>query len=165
MKQSLIHTTPDPSRDTVTGTKATRVSSWDALIGLGWAGLPVNPAQVRALATTDNGNNTTVSDDHLAAQAVKVDKNWYLKHPPCHCASWQQQTVTWKLLLSPTGLRIDTDVADLYRILLNGISQLNIKKDSTVNLFSSYSIKGMRINAIRTQKLAPYATCDASKKW
>lgn len=43
------------------------------------------------------------------------------------------QHVTWKLTLSPNGLRIDTNiasVADLYRILLNGISQLNINRDS-----------------------------------
>ncbi|KAI9317085.1 fungal-specific transcription factor domain-containing protein, partial [Dichotomocladium elegans] len=55
-----------------------------------------------------------------------------------------QQPVTWKLSLSPSGLRIDTNiasVADLYRILLNGISQLNINSDSTTNLFSTDSIR------------------------
>ncbi|KAG2223845.1 hypothetical protein INT45_012718 [Circinella minor] len=56
-----------------------------------------------------------------------------------------QQPVTWRLSLSPSGLRIDTNiasVADLYRILLNGISQLNINSDSTTNLFSTDSIRG-----------------------
>ncbi|KAI7885299.1 hypothetical protein K492DRAFT_234267 [Lichtheimia hyalospora FSU 10163] len=56
-----------------------------------------------------------------------------------------QQPVTWKLSLSPSGLRIDTNiasVADLYRILLNGISQLNISSESTTNLFSTDSIRG-----------------------
>ncbi|KAI8636108.1 fungal-specific transcription factor domain-containing protein [Parasitella parasitica] len=53
------------------------------------------------------------------------------------CSS--DQSVTWKLSLSPSGLRIDTNiasVADLYRILLNGISQLNINNDSTTSLFN-----------------------------
>ncbi|KAG2231677.1 hypothetical protein INT48_005160 [Thamnidium elegans] len=52
------------------------------------------------------------------------------------------QSVTWKLSLSPSGLRIDTNiasVADLYRILLNGISQLNINNDSTTSLFNPES--------------------------
>ncbi|SAL96068.1 hypothetical protein [Absidia glauca] len=56
-----------------------------------------------------------------------------------------QQPVTWKLSLSPSGLRIDTNiasVADLYRILLNGISQLNISGDSATSLFSMDSIRG-----------------------
>ncbi|CEG76116.1 hypothetical protein RMATCC62417_11054 [Rhizopus microsporus] len=50
------------------------------------------------------------------------------------------QSVTWKLSLSPSGLRIDTNiasVADLYKILLNGISQLNINNDSnSTSLFN-----------------------------
>ncbi|KAI8886023.1 hypothetical protein K501DRAFT_214451, partial [Backusella circina FSU 941] len=53
-----------------------------------------------------------------------------------------EQSVTWKLSLSPSGLRIDTNiasVADLYRILLNGISQLNINNDSTTSLFNPES--------------------------
>ncbi|KAG0783753.1 hypothetical protein G6F16_010788 [Rhizopus arrhizus] len=53
------------------------------------------------------------------------------------------QSVTWKLSLSPSGLRIDTNiasVADLYKILLNGISQLNINNDSTsIGLFNPES--------------------------
>ncbi|KAI9350379.1 fungal-specific transcription factor domain-containing protein [Pilaira anomala] len=52
------------------------------------------------------------------------------------------QSVTWKLSLSPSGLRIDTNiasVADLYRILLNGISQLNINNESTTSLFNPES--------------------------
>ncbi|KAI8975607.1 fungal-specific transcription factor domain-containing protein [Mycotypha africana] len=54
-------------------------------------------------------------------------------------APTNEQSVTWKLSLSPSGLRIDTNiasVADLYRILLNGISQLNINNDATTSLFS-----------------------------
>ncbi|CAO3609434.1 unnamed protein product [Mucor hiemalis] len=66
------------------------------------------------------------------------------------------QHVTWKLSLSPSGVRIDTNiasVADLYRILLNGISQLNINRDSHGHLtnadfttdgsFASRSIKAI----------------------
>ncbi|KAI9279656.1 fungal-specific transcription factor domain-containing protein [Sporodiniella umbellata] len=53
------------------------------------------------------------------------------------------QSVTWKLSLSPSGLRIDTNiasVADLYKILLNGISQLNINNDSnSTGLFNPES--------------------------
>ncbi|KAI9309351.1 fungal-specific transcription factor domain-containing protein [Cunninghamella echinulata] len=59
-------------------------------------------------------------------------------------ASTNQQPVTWKLSLSPNGLRIDTNiasVADLYRILLNGISQLNINGDSATSLFSMDAIR------------------------
>ncbi|ORX55740.1 hypothetical protein DM01DRAFT_1304334 [Hesseltinella vesiculosa] len=55
-----------------------------------------------------------------------------------------QQPVTWKLSLSPSGLRIDTNiasVAELYRILLNGISQLNISGDSPANLFSMDALR------------------------
>jgi hypothetical protein len=57
-------------------------------------------------------------------------------------SSSNEQSVTWKLSLSPSGLRIDTNiasVADLYRILLNGISQLNINNDSTTSLFNPES--------------------------
>ncbi|EPB81278.1 hypothetical protein HMPREF1544_12007 [Mucor circinelloides 1006PhL] len=57
-------------------------------------------------------------------------------------SSSSDQSVTWKLSLSPSGLRIDTNiasVADLYRILLNGISQLNINNDSTTSLFNPES--------------------------
>lgn len=57
-------------------------------------------------------------------------------------SSSSDQPVTWKLSLSPSGLRIDTNiasVADLYRILLNGISQLNINNDSTTSLFNPES--------------------------
>lgn len=52
------------------------------------------------------------------------------------------QHVTWKLSLSPSGVRIDTNiasVADLYRILLNGISQLNINRDSHGHLSNADS--------------------------
>ncbi|ORZ20495.1 fungal-specific transcription factor domain-domain-containing protein [Absidia repens] len=59
--------------------------------------------------------------------------------------STAHQPVTWKLSLSPSGLRIDTNiasVADLYRILLNGISQLNISGDSATSLFSMDSLRG-----------------------
>ncbi|KAL1923097.1 uncharacterized protein VTP21DRAFT_9473 [Calcarisporiella thermophila] len=43
------------------------------------------------------------------------------------------QGVTWKLSLSPSGLRIDTNIAsvqDLYKILLQGISQLSIRQEN-----------------------------------
>ncbi|KAI8070928.1 fungal-specific transcription factor domain-containing protein, partial [Gongronella butleri] len=58
-----------------------------------------------------------------------------------------QQPVTWKLSLSPSGLRIDTNiasVADLYRILLNGISQLNINDDSPAGLFSADALRSAK---------------------
>ncbi|ORX56213.1 hypothetical protein DM01DRAFT_1406549 [Hesseltinella vesiculosa] len=64
-----------------------------------------------------------------------------------------QQPVTWKLSLSPSGLRIDTNiasVADLYRILLNGISQLNINSDSATSLFSTDSIRSGSISSSST---------------
>ncbi|KAI9245344.1 fungal-specific transcription factor domain-containing protein [Phascolomyces articulosus] len=72
----------------------------------------------------------------------------------------QQQrptSVAWKLSLSPSGLRIDTNiasVADLYRILLNGISQLNINnKDASISLFSTPEvIKGVRDNRKQQQR-------------
>ncbi|OZJ03375.1 hypothetical protein BZG36_04492 [Bifiguratus adelaidae] len=60
-------------------------------------------------------------------------------------SSPQPQPVTWKLSLSPSGLRIDTNiasVADLYSILLNGISQLNINPDAATNIFSTDSLRG-----------------------
>lgn len=55
-----------------------------------------------------------------------------------------QQPVTWKISLSPSGLRIDTNIAsvtDLYHILLHGISQLNINSESATNLFSTDSLR------------------------
>ncbi|KAG0173459.1 Transcriptional activator [Apophysomyces sp. BC1034] len=78
--------------------------------------------------------------DQLAPKgAVAVIESQHLQQPQ------SQQPVTWKLSLSQSGLRIDTNiasVADLYRILLNGISQLNINSDSAANLYSTESIRG-----------------------
>ncbi|KAI7890166.1 fungal-specific transcription factor domain-containing protein [Mucor mucedo] len=75
--------------------------------------------QSTPLMTSDNGNMALTSTSGVS-----------------------EQSVTWKLSLSPSGLRIDTNiasVADLYRILLNGISQLNINNDSTTSLFNPES--------------------------
>ncbi|KAG0165824.1 Transcriptional activator [Apophysomyces sp. BC1034] len=64
------------------------------------------------------------------------------KHNPAQQA---QQPVTWKLSLSPSGLCIDTNiatVADLYQVLLNGVSQLNINNDIAIDVFSMDSLRG-----------------------
>ncbi|KAG2228116.1 hypothetical protein INT45_009162 [Circinella minor] len=65
----------------------------------------------------------------------------------------QQTSVTWRLSLSSSGLRIDTNIAsvmDLYRILLSSINQLNINRDTSIGLFStSDAIKGKHDNKIQ----------------
>ncbi|KAF7730972.1 Transcriptional activator [Apophysomyces ossiformis] len=56
-----------------------------------------------------------------------------------------QQPITWKLSLAPSGLCIDTNIAnvnELYRILLNGVSQLNINNDLGISAFSTDSLRG-----------------------
>ncbi|KAI8097393.1 fungal-specific transcription factor domain-containing protein [Halteromyces radiatus] len=80
--------------------------------------------------------------------------------------STAQQPVTWKLSLSPSGLRIDTNiasVADLYRILLNGISQLNISGDSatTWGRYAKYRSFGNR-SASSTQQQQQQEQMDTS---
>lgn len=81
----------------------------------------------------------------LGSGSLMVDQLAMAKENGTMTMSEPQQPVTWKLSLSPSGLRIDTNiasVADLYRILLNGISQLNINRESAANLFSTDSIRG-----------------------
>ncbi|KAF7732893.1 Transcriptional activator [Apophysomyces ossiformis] len=88
---------------------------------------PLNVSQGPVDQLTPRGTVAVIESQHLQQQ------------PP------SQQPVTWKLSLSQSGLRIDTNiasVADLYRILLNGISQLNINSDSGANLYSTDSIRG-----------------------
>ncbi|KAI8381173.1 fungal-specific transcription factor domain-containing protein [Radiomyces spectabilis] len=83
------------------------------------------------------------TDMFPAREPMAVAESSSSQHLLHHSAS--QQPVTWKLSLSPSGLRIDTNiasVADLYRILLNGISQLNINADSATSLFSTDTIRG-----------------------
>ncbi|KAI7855123.1 fungal-specific transcription factor domain-containing protein [Circinella umbellata] len=52
----------------------------------------------------------------------------------------QQTSVTWRLSLSSSGLRIDTNIAsvmDLHRILLSSINQLSINRDRSIGLSST----------------------------
>ncbi|KAI8989424.1 fungal-specific transcription factor domain-containing protein [Pilobolus umbonatus] len=89
-------------------------------------------------------NSTLSQDDSNTIPVMVTDSNGNNKDTNNNMAlaTSSDQSVTWKLSLSPSGLRIDTNiasVADLYRILLNGISQLNINNDSTTTLFSPES--------------------------
>ncbi|GAB5587591.1 hypothetical protein Unana1_02491 [Umbelopsis nana] len=108
---------------------------------------PFNPSSSTASSSTHNEeeeNRYSPNFDPLSQHQFNPRNSLSLISPPPQMTPAQQQPVTWKLSLSPSGLRIDTNiasVADLYRILLNGISQLNINTDST-NLFSTDSIRG-----------------------
>ncbi|CAO3660509.1 unnamed protein product [Umbelopsis ramanniana] len=108
---------------------------------------PFNPSSSNASGsnqTEEEDNRYSPNFDPLSQHQFNPRNSMSLIAPPPQMPPAQQQPVTWKLSLSPSGLRIDTNiasVADLYRILLNGISQLNINTDST-NLFSTDSIRG-----------------------
>jgi hypothetical protein len=111
---------------------------------------PFNPSTSTASASNNRDeeeeNGYSPNFDPLSQHQHQFNprNSLSLISPPPQMTPAQQQPVTWKLSLSPSGLRIDTNiasVADLYRILLNGISQLNINTDST-NLFSTDSIRG-----------------------
>ncbi|KAI8890103.1 hypothetical protein K501DRAFT_207450 [Backusella circina FSU 941] len=92
-----------------------------------------------------SGANNAASDMEISAGPSTPSSNNMVAVASETQVQQSNQPVTWKLSLSPSGLRIDTNiasVADLYRILLNGISQLNINNDSnTTNLFSTDSIR------------------------
>ncbi|KAI9491427.1 fungal-specific transcription factor domain-containing protein, partial [Zychaea mexicana] len=97
------------------------------------------------LSATCASNDPTNLHDSTAVSVVSTMATQIpLTIPP----SLSQPSVTWKLSLSPSGLRIDTNiasVADLYRILLNGISQLNVTTDPSISLFGTpEAIKGVR---------------------
>lgn len=74
-------------------------------------------------------------------------------HPSMMMTQQQQQPATCSVSFSRTGLSISTNVvnaADVYRILLGGVSQMSINKDSTMNIFSTESIK--TINEMNQQQ-------------
>lgn len=107
---------------------------------------PFNPSASGPTSSQneEEENRYSPNFDPLSYPQFNPRNSLSLISPPSQMMPAQQQPVTWKLSLSPSGLRIDTNiasVADLYRILLNGISQLNINTDST-NLFSTDSIRG-----------------------
>ncbi|KAI7900797.1 fungal-specific transcription factor domain-containing protein, partial [Cokeromyces recurvatus] len=59
-----------------------------------------------------------------------------------------QSAVAWKLSLTPSGLRIDTNISnviDLYRILLTGVTQININRNFLIagSLFNMNSNVGI----------------------
>ncbi|KAI8368915.1 fungal-specific transcription factor domain-containing protein [Choanephora cucurbitarum] len=61
-----------------------------------------------------------------------------------HTIQPENQQVKWKISFVSSGLRIDTNIAniaDLYRILLNGIRQLNVNHDNSAGLSNVISDK------------------------
>ncbi|CAO3651171.1 unnamed protein product [Cunninghamella blakesleeana] len=75
-----------------------------------------------------------------------------------------QQAVTWKASLLPSGLRIDTNIAnviDLYRIILHLINQFSITCDSVTSFFNIDSIK---VNNITKRKQLKMANGDGDNK-
>jgi hypothetical protein len=100
--------------------------------------LPPSSSASGSAAGNNNEDSMGSADNNMMMSSTNSD-NMAL------ATTTNEQSVTWKLSLSPSGLRIDTNiasVADLYRILLNGISQLNINNDSTTSLFNPESSSG-----------------------
>ncbi|KAI8366497.1 fungal-specific transcription factor domain-containing protein [Choanephora cucurbitarum] len=96
-------------------------------------------------SSSTSSSVSAANDDNIIMDGSghTMPSNLMMEANPAHnmalATSGSEQSVTWKLSLSPSGLRIDTNiasVADLYRILLNGISQLNINNESTTSLFN-----------------------------
>lgn len=94
-----------------------------------------------------NSNHSTHSDA-MSTNHININNTIVPIHSIEKSQNNDNQSVTWKLSLSPSGLRIDTNiatVADLYRILLNGISQLNINQEPTTSsLFDTDPIRSAR---------------------
>ncbi|CEP14022.1 hypothetical protein [Parasitella parasitica] len=96
-------------------------------------------ASTSATANPDDMDSSGHSTPNMMMMTADGSQNTMALAASSSSPSSSEQSVTWKLSLSPSGLRIDTNiasVADLYRILLNGISQLNINNDSTTSLFN-----------------------------